>query len=410
MEFKKDSSKLVKWLTPQLRKHMAYRFKTPKDAFDKSFDKLLLILYNDIDTGMKYVVNKMGTKCLEPVLDENKKHISHNSKYFPEGVQDYINEHMTHVLIYTCKIRGKDIKIKFGLFGDVEQQDLEKYDEHACFVYSWLYVCYKYNVQKCSEVLDISIYLTPIKKRLPKDRSAVLGANEVNTAYTFGCQPKGEIILYRQEEWKKVFIHETFHTFGFDFNRNTARRVYNYHKERFMIKSDFNIEEAYVETWSKILHCAYSSYLSLNNKSDWTTYLTYVKFSLQIERLFSLHQLHKMLKYMGLSYEMLYDSKHETYHLCEQLYRENSNIFAYYILSGVMMNDYYKFLLWCYNNNTNFFKFNTSTKCITSFIELLDKSYNNPVMVELLGKLQEKNDNDFVKRTTRMTAIEVIPV
>ena len=410
MEFKKDSSKLVKWLTPQLRKHMAYRFKTPKEAFEKSLDKLLLILYNDIDAGMKYVVNKMGTKCLEPVLDENKKNISHNSKYFPEGVQDYINEHMTHMLIYTCKIRGKDIKIKFGLFGDVEQQDLEKYDEHACFIYSWLYVCYKYNVQKCSEVLDISIYLTPIKKRLPKDRSAVLGANEVNTAYTFGCQPKGEIILYRQEEWKKVFLHETFHTFGFDFNRNTARRVYNYHKERFMIKSDFNIEEAYVETWARILHCAYSSYLSLNNKSDWATYLTYVKFSLQIERIFSLHQLNKVLKHMGLSYEMLYDSNHETYHLCEQLYRENSNIFAYYILSGVMMNDYYKFLLWCYNNNTNFFKFNTSTKCITSFIELLDKSYNNPIMVELLGKLQEKNDNDFVKRTTRMTAIDVIPV
>ncbi len=409
MEFKKDSSKLVKWLTPQLRKHMAYRFKTPKEAFETSFNKLLLILYNDIDTGMKYVVNKMGTKCLEPVLDENKKHISHNSTFFPKGVQDYINEHMTHVLIYTCKIRGKDIKIKFGLFGNIEEQNLEKYDEHACFIYSMLYICYKYNIRKCSDTLDISIYLTPIKKRLPKDRNSILGAKEVNTAYTFGCQPKGEIVLYRQEEWKKVFIHEVFHTFGFDFNKNIARTVYDYHKERFLIKSEFNIEEAYVETWGRILNCAYNSYFSLNNKSDWNTYLIYMKFSLQIERLFSLLQLIKVLKHMGLTYEMLFDGGHESKHLCKQLYRENSNIFAYYILTGVLMNDYYKFLSWCYSNNTILFKFNSSTSNVKSFVKLIDNAYENPSMIELINKLQEKDGNDFIKKTTRMTAIEVIP-
>ena len=402
MEFKKDSGKLVKWLTPQLKTYMA------RKKMSKSYDKLLLSLYNEVHMGVTYVDKLKGTKCLEPVVETLKKTLVYNTSYFPEKIQEFIREYITNNLIYTCNISGRDIRITFGIFGDVEHEDLEKYDEYASFIYSWIFVCYKFASKNCAKTLDIKIFLTTVKKTLPSDKSQTLGANEVNTAFTYSCQPKGEIVLYRVEEWKKVFIHETFHTFGFDFNRNNARDIYTYHNERFNIQSKFNIEEAYVETWSRIMNAAYNSYYSLKIKSNKDDFLTYMKFSLHIEGLFSLYGLNKVLNHMGLTYEMLIDTGEISRATTTQLYRENSNVLAYYVITGVLMNDVDGFLGWCSKHNTNLFKFNASDISIKSFIHFLDESYTNEVLLKILKKIRKNKKGGYIGNTTRMTAIEVV--
>jgi len=310
--------------------------------------------------------------------------------------------------VYTCEISGRQIKIIFGLFGDISKSNLEKYDEYASFIYSWLFICYKFTSRICAKKLDVHIYLTPLKKNLPNREGTILGANEVNTAFTYGCQPTGKIVLYRNEEWKKVFIHETFHTFGFDFNKHSAKDIYSYINKIFPLQSNFNIEEAYVETWARIMSAAYNSYYSQSNKLDKEEFLTYMKFSLQLERIFSLHQLNKVLEHMGLTYELLCDTSEQSVATCKHLYREKSNILAYYIISGIILNDYYGFLLWCYTNNTHLFQFNASNVTIASFIELIDKGYKTDELINVLQNLRKKNRGYFIENTTRMSAIEVI--
>ena len=403
MQFSENSGTMIKSLIPKLKRHIAYRNKSRDSKFNKSLDGLLLLLYNEIHSGANYVKNRMGTKCLQPIINKKGKHVKYNSQYFSEEIQEYINAHMKHQLLYKCDIEGREITVIFGILGEAELENLEKYDQYAKFIYSWLYVCYKFSLGRCSKTLDIYLYLTPIVKVFPQDTTKILGSSEVNTAFTYNCQSAGEIFIYREEEWKKVFIHETFHTFGFDFNKNEARNLYNYVGNIFPIESAFNVEEAYVETWARIIHAGYESYASLKNRSDTAEFLLYFRFSLQMERLFSLQQMHNVLHYMGIDYNLLCSLDLQEKQAAAPLYRENSNVFAYYVLSGILMNDYYGFLLWCSKHNSTLFRFNASSTGVKSFIEFIKGGYRAHNLLRVLDTVKKQS---LSHKTLRMSVTE----
>ena len=51
--------------------------------------------------------------------------------------------------------------------------------------------------------------------RLPENKTDILDQVNCNTAVTYACAVNGECLIYRKEEWFKVFIHETFHAYEF---------------------------------------------------------------------------------------------------------------------------------------------------------------------------------------------------
>ena len=63
----------------------------------------------------------------------------------------------------------------------------------------------------------IYLYMTPFEKFLPECSITVIGPDNVNSGISYVCPEDGEIVIYRREEWFKVFIHETFHALGLDF-------------------------------------------------------------------------------------------------------------------------------------------------------------------------------------------------
>ena len=77
----------------------------------------------------------------------------------------------------------------------------------------------------CAKKLDIYLYFTPFKKTLPTRNTEILNVKHVNTAFAFQCAPSGEIVIYRKEEWMKVFIHETFHSFGLDIDAHSENII-----------------------------------------------------------------------------------------------------------------------------------------------------------------------------------------
>jgi hypothetical protein len=55
-------------------------------------------------------------------------------------------------------------------------------------IYSWLYIASHFSQQpNCSKTLDIYLYWTDMKKRLPRKKRAVIDWEHANTAFTFSC-------------------------------------------------------------------------------------------------------------------------------------------------------------------------------------------------------------------------------
>ena len=105
---------------------------------------------------------------------------------------------------------------------------------------------------------------------------------------------------------------------------------------------------------------------------------------MDVEKKFSLNQCNKVLKFMGLSYNDLIGKK-EIHLMKRKLYKERTNVFSYYILTCILMNDPIKFITWCKNNNFNIVKMNLEN--ISKFEEYIKKNYKSKDFYYVLKNL-----------------------
>ena len=381
MLLSENSGEIIKLILPKFKECITHQNKNKV-----SLNKLLIKIHNDIIEGDKFVQYKLETGCMNATLrlitkEETKKPRIYTNRFFPEHIREYIEKNGKYQLIYPCVINGREITIYFILFSENDLNLLDKYENYARMIYTWLYICDLHSLKKCANTLSVYIYQTPFKKELPNKTTTTLSANNVNTAATLHCAVDGEIVIYREEEWFKVFIHETFHSYGLDFGGFQSTNLKAQVKKIFPIESDFIIEESYAETWARIINCGFVSYSSMEKKTDKNEFLMYMDFCLQNERLFALYQCNKVLQFMGLSYEDIYKTDEISVHLRKNLYREDTNVFAYYVLTGILMNDYYKFLKWCDINNIVFLRFNTTEKNLKYFGDLICALYKSDKMI-----------------------------
>lgn len=391
--------------------------KCEPESLDKSETKkvneVLISLYQDIYKANELVI-KAG--CFKQQLlslkdKENKNPELYNSRYFPTLIKKYISDNELYQLIFSCNIGSREINIHFTLFSEEDKvNNLEKYVQRARQIYEWLHICSKYAAVTCLKTLDIYIYLTPFTKNLPESSSTVLGPEHINTAFTYACVPEGQLILFREEEWFKVFIHETFHAYGLDFANSKDVGLHESLAALFPIKSDFDIYEAYTETWARIINCAFSSFKSLTNKKDKSTFLLNLRFCLNMERMFALYQCNKILGFMGLQYQDLHSHQGQSY----SLYKENTHVFAYYVMTSIFLNDYEGFILWCKKHNTAaVIKFEPTPLNFNAFTDYIKtvyncQSYQNGLvyMDKLIKQVNRGGEkNKLLTKTTRMSII-----
>jgi hypothetical protein len=127
-----------------------------------------------------------------------------------------------------------------------------------------------------------------------------------------------------------------------------------------------------------------------------------------MERMFALYQCNKVLGFMGLRYEDLYTPGH-----LRKLYKENTHVFAYYVMTGIFLNDHAGFLLWCHANNTNLLKFQASPAIFTSFGAYIRENYkcisllNGMGLMGALNTKVNKTKNKVLQTTTRMSVIHI---
>jgi len=226
---------------------------------------------------------------------------------------------------------------------------------------------------ECTRTLNIYIYFTEHKKLFPTDNT-ILHASHANTAYTYACAIHNTMVIYRSEEWFKVFIHECLHAYGFEPSDRNEIRLSQSLSERISIPCKVRVSETYVETWARIINVCYKAIL---NSKDFKSFLRLTTFYLNVESIFSVLQASRILKYMKLSYHDVLQVQSPVTRLN---YKENTHIFAYYILTSVLMHKPLKLLVWC--NNPNWLEFNNDVYRVATFESLLmnalyDESYQS---------------------------------
>jgi hypothetical protein len=375
-------------------------------------------LYNEILDSNNYTKKNinytMSVKKIQSSLQITKPK-NFNSKSFPEMVRKHIDETMMSEIVYSFSLNDRKIKLYFIVENDNIELEIDKYNRYVEIVSTWIYMLNLYSPKECVDTLTIYFYFTSLKKNLPNSNIHILNETHVNTAFTTTCPKDSEIVIFREEEWFKVFIHETFHNFGLDFSMMNNDLVNTCILDIYSVKSDVNAYEAYAEFWAEIMNALFCSFYAMKDKNNINEFLSNSEFYINFERSYSIFQLVKTLDFMGLQYRDLYSkTKHSTI-LRHNLYKENTNVLSYYIIKSVLLMNYQGFMGWCKTNNLSLLNFKKTTGNQRSFCEFIEKNYKTNHLLDsihetqhFLSKLKKKKiHNKFLLTNLRMSICEL---
>ena len=312
-----------------------------------------------------------------------------STQSFPEEVRKHIDELSLTELCYNFSLFDRNIKIYFITEDDHVELKLEEYNKHVDSIIMWLHILNEYASKQCSVNLVVYFYFTSLEKKLPRSNIHVLDENNVNTAFTTTCPKDSEIVVYRKEEWFKVFIHESFHNFALDFSDMNNSECTSYILNIFPVESEVNLYESYTEFWAEIINALFCSFFSLKDKNDIDEFLSNSEFFINFERTYSFFQLTKALRFMGLSYTDLYSKNSHRKVLRETLYKEKTNVLSYYVIKTILMNNYQEFLFWCSKNNSSLLQFKKTSKNQMDYCKFIEKSYKKATMLDGVEQSQK---------------------
>lgn len=362
-----------------------------------------------------------------------------NDDVFPRGYNyNYCKDNIKHEIenmnkiccIYTIKIENREFQISF--IASNHFPNIENYFERSIkLIYIWLYLASKYASDKCSRKINIYLYLTPLKKFLPTS-GYYIDENHANTAFTTSCKMITEINIYRQEEWFKVLIHETFHCMGLDFSEFNQTKINNLVLSVFPVNSDVRLFETYCEIWAEIINSLIISFISYKDFDDIENItientdkmIKTFEHLLKKEQTFSLFQCAKVLKFFDLEYTDLYESNCK--YKRDSNYKEGTHVLSYYILKCIYMFYVNDFIEWCdVHNGSSIINFNKKHNIVENnmyeYFQFIREHYKNPEFIKTVNKMllwfhktQKKiskslrHADKFELKTLRMSIHEII--
>jgi hypothetical protein len=278
----------------------------------------------------------------------------------------------------------------------------------------WLYIANKYSSNNCASQLKIFIYHTTLLKILPNTNIEILDENNVNTAFTRTCPINSEIVVFRKEEWFKVFIHETFHNFGLDFSGMNLMSCNKTILKLFPVNSKVNLFESYAEFWARIMNALFCGYVNIKDKNNVNDFLKNVEVFIRLECMFSFFQMVKVLNFMGLNYHTLYDKSHTATKLRNTLYKEDTNVLSYYVITLILMNNYNEFLTWCNIHNTSILQFKKTNKNVLEYCNFIKEKHETKNMLEnvkcaenIYNKFNNKFNNKTYKKDSKRNNVDI---
>lgn len=348
--------------------------------------KIIGNLYNDLYKSYKKVKRSInrGNLRTKTIVPNSLNDIPHtdllDSHYCVKNFKQDLYNKTEKIVVYSCLLRN--IKINIYVNDLTSNQDIYKYTIHH--VLSMIDMILGYANLKKQKSLNIFLYLTDKEKSLPLSNICVLNKDHVNSAVTYSCSSDGEILVFRKEEWLKCLIHELFHSLCLDFvDLRSNTNIKDYLNGLFCVKSDFLLSESYNEWWATNLNCLLYAFMMLEKKSNKKECLSFYNVCLTTEKMFSMLQITKVLHHMGLTYNALIN-KNIDKHIKESLYKEDTNVFCYYIIKGLLLFNNNETMHFFKNNNTSLLNFDKTPQTLQYFLNLIKTYHNKPTLVSTL--------------------------
>lgn len=390
------------------------------------------------------------------------------SGFVPPLIRTYISERGKYIMRTKFNLSGHNFVIDNMFFGEVSALELEQYKEMLHWVIVLIGVmvmvdmrsrkdqsgagagddakaessrtksankrCHPHahshtpsNTHTHDRNFHIQLFLTPFIKTLPTATLEAIGPAHVNSGVSSSRGDTSLVMVFRNEEWFKVLIHELFHVFHFDLSLLSDGRYWKIVQERFQstfpIKSDFNISESIAEFWATMLNAAFIAYRQTKPSEEEADHpfvhleytLAVARFLIMSEQVFSLFQMAKILNYMNMTYEDLYRIGDDAVSLREYFYREETNVFAYYILKTIMLYNGDDYIAWSRSKSYKrsfMLSLNPTDETILSFYAWVITKYKSAEMLADFKKIRRNYltlstlSDDRVRRlakTMRMT-------
>jgi hypothetical protein len=363
-------------------------------------------IYDNINDGFNFVKKNKNNHFYKISIGNNNIFSNPNDfNSIPTIIRENIKNNLFNSLSFDFFLSGRKIKIYFILHEPITNKIIQKYTKFVYLMTSWLYIISTYSSYICSQKLNIYIYLSDSIKKLPINKNIILNQEHINTAFTRLCS---EIIIFRQEEWFKVFIHETIHNFNLDFSNMDMTQCNRIIKNIFFVNSNVNLYEAYTEFWARIINTAFISYTYSKNYNHFVKVFERL---LNIEISYSLFQMIKILNYMRLTYDEIINNFQENY-------KEKTNILSYFFITTILLFNYTEFLSWCDINNYNLYDFKKTNKNLLEFCKFIKNKYDDTIFLQNIHKIniffetyQNKNKNNkkinYLMNNLRMTIYEL---
>lgn len=171
--------------------------------------------------------------------------------------------------------------------------------------YTMIAIFDKYNIKYNNNKFEFIYIPTNYKKKFPK-RNVKLGPYHINSGVSWIYNNK--LMVWREEECLKVFIHELFHCFGFD--RFLIEKKCNL-TNHFNITSNVNCNEGYNELSTLIYHNCFLIVEGHKNNIDNL---------IEENKLFTYYQIKQILQHYNLN--------------TIKEFKQDTGVFSYFILKG----------------------------------------------------------------------------
>ena len=232
--------------------------------------------------------------------------------------------------------------------------------------------------------IKLLIFYGKQKKYMPSNK--YICSDNVNT----GVTESGRVIMiWREEEFYKVLIHELIHYFGIDFyiSDDIYNRLHEKFSKKFLIDGFDRINESYTEALAMMIHSI--MYANIKNE-DINKILTY-------ELCFSHFQIAKILHHFKCKkFSDVYTTK-----MCQW-----TSVCSYYIIKCFFMVNYHSLLdFW---KDKGYFILKNQNEYEKIYDKILNTNAINEKLINLfIEHLENNNKNTFEIITLRMSMFQL---
>jgi hypothetical protein len=326
-------------------------------------------------------------------------------------------------------------KINFFIYNKINEKQLQLLDKQVFNIIIIINIIRNLTNYKCSNNgLNINIFKTPFKRYIQdinkntkntkntKKNKQILGSQNANGGFCYGCTNKGTIIVYRNEEYLKVLIHELLHNYGVDENifyfiKNKCANslnaqlydsfISNFNLNKNQKTTDIGLQECLIEFWGQFIH---KSLYSLNINNNFSLYIKLFEKLQTIENYHNLFQVTKILNYNAMSYSKLINNSQKT----TNNYNEFTYIFSYYILRTFLNIDYKSFVnseislynnknIKTKNNNNLTLRFENNNNNFEKFFNYIIKQAKHQNIISIFALIEKTFAEFFTKNRKKMT-------